>query len=103
NIFHEAHIMLAVDQMKAGKYDESLHQIAIAREWPERLGSGKPYPEDLDERLEDWLTYQCQVKRKAPEEARQALDRILVFPHSRRSHGVGQVIQPLALKAAGRS
>ena len=29
--------------------------IAKARLWPERLGAGKPYPADVDERLEDVL------------------------------------------------
>jgi len=30
--------------------------IDTARQWPENLGSGKPYPENADEHLEDWLT-----------------------------------------------
>jgi hypothetical protein len=36
--------------------------VASAREWPENLGAGKPYPEDVDERLEDWVQALCLEK-----------------------------------------
>jgi hypothetical protein len=55
SLYREAHLMVAVDRL--GKRDArgALEEVAKAREWPERLGAGKPYPADLDERLEDWL------------------------------------------------
>ena len=55
SLYREAKLMLAVDAMHANRWDEANRLIAAAREWPERLGAGKPYAELVDERLEDWL------------------------------------------------
>jgi predicted Zn-dependent protease len=101
-LYHEAHLLLAVDRLQAGAYDEALRLVGTARQWPERLGSGKPYPADVDERLEDWVTCQCQLGRKAPADARQALARILVIPARTKGQGTGDLIRALALKQSGR-
>ncbi|NLP10399.1 DUF5107 domain-containing protein, partial [bacterium] len=58
-LYREAGLRWAIQQMAAGAYRRSLQQIDQAREWPEHLGAGKPYAEDVDERLEDWLAAQC--------------------------------------------
>ena len=70
-LFHEAYLMLAVERIRAKAYGQALPLIETARQWPEHLGSGKPYPEDVDERLEDWLVYQCQIGLGAPDAARR--------------------------------
>ena len=103
SLFHEAHLLLAVDRLQAGSYDEALRLVDTARQWPERLGTGKPYPADIDERLEDWLTCQCQLARKAPAEASQALARILAIPARPKGQGIGDLIRALALKQSGRA
>jgi tetratricopeptide (TPR) repeat protein len=102
-LFHEAHLLLAVDRLQAESYDEALRLVDTARQWPERLGSGKPYPADIDERLEDWVTCQCQLGRKAPDAARQALTRILAIPARPKGQGIGDLIRALALKQSGRA
>src|SRR5208283_4976312 len=91
-LFRAAFLLWAVDRLQAGASDEALRLIATARRWPENLGAGKPYPADIDERLEDWLTAQCEFGRKAPEAARQALDRILAVPARTRGQGIGDLI-----------
>jgi predicted Zn-dependent protease len=103
SLFRESFLMLAVERLKDGACDQALKFIGTAREWPEHLGAGKPYPSDLDERLEDWLTYRCQRNRNGSNEARQILERIIAFP-VRSTHGsAGRIIRALALKASGRA
>ena len=48
-----------------------------AKQWPENLGSGKPFPEYCDERLEDWLMYCSATKLGNTQEATRALERII--------------------------
>jgi predicted Zn-dependent protease len=55
-MYREAKLMLAVDAMAARRWKDAATLVAAAREWPERLGEGKPYQADVDERLEDWLS-----------------------------------------------
>ena len=101
-IFREAYLMLALEQMKTGSSDQALQFIAKAREWPENLGAGRPYAEDLDERLEDWLTYQCN-QHSNPQDARSALEKVLTSGAHSRTPGAGPVISALALKESGQA
>jgi hypothetical protein len=98
----EADLMLALQPMKTGSYDAAMQLITDAREWPENLGAGKPYAEDLDERLEDWLTYECNVHSK-PQVAQASLERILAFAPKAKTFSAGSIIRALTLKEAGRT
>ncbi|HWI60096.1 MAG TPA: DUF5107 domain-containing protein [Bacillota bacterium] len=98
--YREAHLMLAVQGLKAGAVAAAQQHIETARQWPEWLGAGKPYAEETDERLEDWLAYQCYQACQAPAQAKQALDRILARPT--RGGGVGEILRALALQASSR-
>jgi tetratricopeptide (TPR) repeat protein len=101
-LFHEAHLLLAVESLQAGSADEALSLVNTARQWPEALGTGKPYPADVDERLEDWFTAQCQLARKSPDAAREALNRILAMPASGKGQQTGDLVRALALKQTGQ-
>jgi len=101
-LFREAYLKVAMEKMKDQSFDQALQLIDTARQWPENLGAGKPYPVDVDERLEDWLAYQCYEKRNAGDAAQPMLERIVSFG-SRPAHGdAGEIIHALALKASGR-
>ncbi len=71
--------MQAVQQFKNGKYSEALQFIVSARNWPEILGVGKPYEQDVDERLEDWMTYRSYLQMGNKTEAQGFLEKILRF------------------------
>jgi len=75
-LYKEAHLMLCVDAMKNKNYKKAIAEITLARQWPERLGVGKPYDEDIDERLENFLLYQCFTKSGNKAKARNALEEI---------------------------
>jgi tetratricopeptide (TPR) repeat protein len=75
-LYKEAHLMLAVKAMHNKKYKKAVDEITIARQWPERLGVGKPYTEDIDERLEQFLLYQCFTQLQDKTKAAAALEQI---------------------------
>jgi tetratricopeptide (TPR) repeat protein len=54
-VYREANLLLAVQALGRSDSTRALALVARAREWPERLGAGKSYPADVDERLEDFL------------------------------------------------
>ncbi|MDQ8155124.1 MAG: DUF5107 domain-containing protein [Gemmatimonadota bacterium] len=70
-LHREAKLMLAIDAMRDGRWSDARALITAAREWPERLGAGKPYAADVDERLEDWLAADVARRSGAPEAAAQ--------------------------------
>jgi tetratricopeptide (TPR) repeat protein len=75
-LYREAQLMLGAADARAGKWAEAARRVAAAREWPEHLGAGKPYPEEVDERLEDRLQADCLERLGRVAEARAILDRL---------------------------
>ncbi len=75
-LYREAQLMLGAADARAGRWAEAARRVAAAREWPENLGAGKPYAEDVDERLEDRLQAQCLVRLGRPAEAQAITDRL---------------------------
>ena len=78
-LYHEAKLMQAVIAIKAKQYNKALPFITAAKLWPLNLGAGKPYDEDIDERLEDWLNYQCYTNLGKSAAAKQSLQKIIAF------------------------
>jgi len=83
SLYREAKLMLAVDEMAAGKWKDAATLIAGARQWPERLGEGKPYAADVDERLEDWLQASILERSGQHEEATRIRTRLREWSTSR--------------------
>jgi hypothetical protein len=75
-LYREAQLMLAAADAQAGKWADAAKRVAAAREWPEHLGAGKPYAEDVDERLEDRLQAQCLERLGRADESRAILGRL---------------------------
>ncbi len=104
-LYRETQLMLALDQMQKKKYKNALQYIQAARLWPENLGVGKPYEEDIDERLEDWLAYQNYVRLKNKGAAMQMLDHIISFYKEANGayySSANNLITTLALKEEGK-
>jgi tetratricopeptide (TPR) repeat protein len=78
-LYHEAKLMQAIGEMKNKRYKKALSFIEGAKLWPVNLGVGKPYNEDIDERLEDWLNYLCYTKLGENAAADQSLQKIIAF------------------------
>lgn len=77
DIYRQAHVLQAVDAYKNGKTEKALDHIAIAREWPENLGVGRPY--ETDERIEDYLQGIILMAEGKDTEAVQAFQRIVDY------------------------
>jgi tetratricopeptide (TPR) repeat protein len=99
-LYRETWLMLAAEAFRKSDLARALRSIDTARLWPENLGAGKPYPENVDERLEDWLAARCLSRRGRNAEANELLQRVTAF--GGRERGAGILVHALALKQAGR-
>jgi len=59
-LHRHAAVLAACGSTREKKYSEALAFIQKARQWPERLGAGKPY--DVDSRIEDYLEAHCRTR-----------------------------------------
>jgi tetratricopeptide (TPR) repeat protein len=78
-LYREAKLMQAAQLMQKNNYKAALKFIGEARVWPENLGVGEPYSEDIDMRLEEWMEYLCDLQLKKTVEAEELLNRIVKF------------------------
>ena len=100
-LYREAKLQLALQDISASRWDAASARIAAAREWPERLGSGKPYDADTDERLEDWILADLHLHRGDSTRTAALWSRIAA---SSRTSGTSSDILPLwALQRLGRA
>jgi tetratricopeptide (TPR) repeat protein len=99
-LYREALLMMAMDAMEKKKYSLTLSYIAKAREWPENLGVGKPYNEDIDERFEKFLQAVCLEKMKKKSEA-NALYSSLTTEWTKATNP-DLIINALALRKIGK-
>ncbi|MDO4586201.1 MAG: DUF5107 domain-containing protein [Planctomycetia bacterium] len=77
NVYHEAALVSAACQYANQNFENALQRAEDAKIWPENLGSGKPYNEYCDERLEDLLIGFSAQKLQQPEKATKAFQRVL--------------------------
>lgn len=70
----ESLVTQALADMKTGAYHQALERLEASREYPERLGTGKPG--DPDYRIQDYLERFCYEKLNMAEKLEEARARI---------------------------
>jgi tetratricopeptide (TPR) repeat protein len=75
-LYREAKLMQSVQAMQSKNYKKALQFISESKLWPVNLGSGKPYDEDIDTKLEDWMSYLIYEKTKKSDLAKASLEKI---------------------------
>ena len=63
-LYREIKMTLATQALAKGNTKDAAKKVADAHEWPRRLGVGKPYDEQVDARLEDWISAMIAIKTK---------------------------------------
>ncbi|MBS1668230.1 MAG: DUF5107 domain-containing protein [Bacteroidetes bacterium] len=78
-LYREAKLMQAVEQLERKKYAKALSFVDQSKQWPENLGVGKPYDDDIDLRLEYWISYLVYQKTNKKVLAETMLQKIIGF------------------------
>lgn len=100
-MYREAWLMQAIGQIRSKKYKSAIASINKAKLWPENLGAGKPYEEDIDLRLENYLEALILEKTGQKEKAQRKFEQIAAAKRSGRNQPT-DLITALALKKTNR-
>jgi tetratricopeptide (TPR) repeat protein len=101
-VYRQACVLEAAQAMKAGKYTAASKLLEMARQWPERLGAGKPY--DADNRLEDYLDALCARKLGDKIREKKLLDDVIAFSHEHSlDTGIDRLFGVLAERDRGKT
>lgn len=101
NLYTDATLLHAIELMQENKYGKALEFVEKASLWPENLGVGKPYDEDIDRRIEQFCKTLCLVKLNRPDEADKTLKEITMMPVKQENPLL--LINAWALKMTGKN
>jgi tetratricopeptide (TPR) repeat protein len=76
-LFVQCQICLAMEAMKKNRYDDALKRLEGSKDFPIRLGTGKP--QNPDYRIQDYLMMLIYDKTGAPAKAEEAQKRIAAY------------------------
>lgn len=99
SLFARAHLHLALDWMLQKNWLKALEEIARSRDYPEHLGTGRPY--DPDQRFQDYLESLCQEKLGWKEPGLKKLEEIIRYTEQH-PEGPYSYFGILALEKLGR-
>ena len=74
-LYEQAHTLAALDAIERGAYDVARRYLRAAREWPERMGQGRPYAPE--ERLVQYLLGDAEQRLGEPDRARAAFEAVI--------------------------
>lgn len=98
-LYRNVKLMRAVKAIDAGKTAEAAQFVAQARLWPHNLGSGKPFDENIDSRLEDWLDAVIAIKTGKAADAAALLGKVAA---AKPRGGKQLLLQAVALYRTGK-
>jgi tetratricopeptide (TPR) repeat protein len=75
-LYREAKLMQAISEIQKKNYSNALKFINASKIWPVNLGAGKPYDDDIDMRLEDWMSLLVYEKTKKTDMVKATLEKI---------------------------
>lgn len=82
-IYRKANLYEAIDFLVKGNQKKALRCIEDSKLWPENLGVGKPYEDQIDYRFENYLEAQV-IRQTEPDQASSLLQKVAVLPNSKR-------------------
>lgn len=104
-VYRAANLYHAIERMDKRQYKAALDRIAASREWPENLGVGKPYDDQIDDRVENYLQATVWDRQGQQALAREAYAKVAaVRPSDRRPQfQSADLLTALSLRALGRT
>lgn len=102
-VYRAANLYQAMDWVRNKKYGSALKAVKQSEEWPENLGVGKPYDNQIDGRLEDYLEYIAYTGMGNVRKAGECLDRILSYKVKTEYFESANLLTVLALREKGKS
>lgn len=95
-LYREAWLMQAIKFIYSKNYKSALSAISTSKVWPENLGVGKPYDDDIDTRLEDYLEGICFERTNQMTSATKQWNKVILS--TARQRNINELITALSYK-----
>jgi len=99
-LYREAWLMQAVGHVQSRNFKGALNAINTSKLWPENLGVGKPYDEDIDSRLENYMEGLCMAETKQSDLATKKWNEVITAKTN--SIAINELVKALSFAKLGR-
>lgn len=100
-VFREANIYQALESLSHGKSRQALASLNTSKAWPENLGVGKPFDDQIDGRLEDFIEARVYAGQGNTQKAAEMLKKVTAFQPSSTHFQSGNLLSACALQQSG--
>ena len=101
-VYRAANLYQAMDYMKRRQYGKAQSALMASKEWPENLGVGKPYDDQIDSRLEDYMEGLVFAGRGQADKASACMKQVAAHKHSDAYFVSGDLLAACALRQMGQ-
>lgn len=101
-IYKEANLYQAINFIGRKKYRNAIQSVENSKDWIENLGVGKPYEENIDTRLEDFMQAIAYEKLNEPEKA-ASLYRKVTDNNRKGRFSSSELLTAMSLRKTGRT
>lgn len=102
-LYRAANLHEAMNYLRKHAYGKADKALAASKRWPENLGVGKPYDDQIDSRVEDWIESRLRAAKGDSEGARRCLERVAAQSSSASPFVSGELLSAWALRELGRT
>jgi tetratricopeptide (TPR) repeat protein len=96
-LFRETNILIALNQMKAGKWAKAVKYLKDAETWPDNLGSGEPY--FADNRITQFFAAYCFEKLKDKSQSDKSFNYLKTYKNpDEQASPLGNQLTGMAVK-----
>ena len=100
-MYEQASLLMAIDLIGKKKYSDAIKMIEKSKEWPERLGIGKPYV--VDTRVQDYLNVFCLDKMNKKDGLEAMRNSIVGYSGRTQRGSFNQILTIKTLKETGKT
>jgi len=86
-LYEQTKLMLSLQLLQSHNYNAALQKVIESRKWPERLGVGKPYPDMINDSLENGIEKLIQQTMQGYKLSNSDVDTFMVKVKSSSMHG----------------
>ena len=101
-VYRQSNIYSAIDQLLRRNYKKAQRSLEMSMEWPENLGVGKPYDEDIDSRLEYYLQAKIFEGQGRKAEAKSCYQKVADSKFAKLDFKAINLLTALSMKQLGR-
>ncbi len=102
SLYRAAHLCQAMDYLQKGNYEKAQSALINSMDWPENLGVGKPYEEQMDSRLENYIQSLILSGRGDATGVVSALEKVTNYKKETAFPVSSDLLTALALRELGR-